>query len=126
MKLTQKDKEFLDILGRLVREEHLRIDVRLDGVTRFVLRQNYGSKIDQAFGMTRQGVRWRFQRLFNKVYVEAYERILWIESTFGTDWRPSAIVIAQERAEIRRRILEQQRRCMPKSAQSHKNAKHKD
>ncbi|GMW03990.1 MAG: hypothetical protein AMXMBFR84_51240 [Candidatus Hydrogenedentota bacterium] len=126
MKLTQKDKEFLDILGRLVREEHLGIDVRREGVTRFVLRQNYGTKIDQAFGMTRQGVRWRFQRLFNKVYAEAYERILWIESTFGTDWRPSAIAIAQERAAIRRRILEQQRRCMPKSAQSHKNAKHKD
>ncbi|GMW04005.1 MAG: hypothetical protein AMXMBFR84_51390 [Candidatus Hydrogenedentota bacterium] len=126
MKLTQKDKEFLEILGRLVREECLRIDVRRDGVTRFVLRQNYGAHVDLAFGMTRQGVRWRFQRLFNKVYAEAYERILWIESTFGTDWREYAITIAQERAALRRRILEQERRCIPIPAPPHKNAKHKD
>lgn len=126
MKLTQKDKEFLEFLGRLVQEEHLSIDVRRDGLTRFVLRQNYGAKIDQAFGMTRQGVRWRFQRLFNKVYAEAYERILWIESTFGTDWREYAITIAQERAEIRRRIVEQERRCIPVPARSHENDEHKD
>lgn len=52
--------------------------------------------------MTRQGVRWRFQRLFNGVYVEAYERILWIESMFGCGLRHHAMTIAKERADLRR------------------------
>ncbi|NUM53488.1 MAG: hypothetical protein HUU46_07580 [Candidatus Hydrogenedentes bacterium] len=113
MKLTQKDKTFLDTLARLIEEKQLRIDVRNDGISRFILRQNYGDKIEQAFGMTRQGVRWRFQRLFNHIYVEAYERILWMESSFGRELREHAVAIAQERAAIRRRILEQERRCIP-------------
>jgi hypothetical protein len=115
MKLTQKDKTFLETLARLIEEKQLRIDVRNDGVRRFILRQNYGDKIEQAFGMTRQGVRWRFQRLFNHIYVEAYERILWMESSFGRELREHAVAIAQERAAIRRRILEQERRCIPET-----------
>lgn len=108
MQLTQKDKSFIETLQELVDEKALHIELIDDGVKRLVLRQNYGDKIEQAFGMTRQGVRWRFQRLFNGVYVEAYERILWIESTFGPELRAHAVAIAKDRAEMRRRILEQQ------------------
>lgn len=126
MKLTQKDKTFLDTLARLIEEKQLRIDVRNNGVHRFILRQNYGDKIEQAFGMTRQGVRWRFQRLFNHIYVEAYERILWMESSFGRELREHAVAIAQERAAIRRRILEQERRCIPLRRGKSKHDEHQD
>ena len=37
-----------------------------------VLRGAYGDRVHQAFRMTRQGVRWRFRRLFNEVYVSAF------------------------------------------------------
>jgi len=33
--------------------------------------------------MSRQGVRWRFYRLFNEVYIEAYEIIFFVESNLG-------------------------------------------
>lgn len=56
--------------------------------------------------MSRQGVRWRFQRLFNDVYVSAFETILFIEKTFGPDLRPHAIRISQERFALRQRIRE--------------------
>ena len=42
-----------------------------------VLRGTYGDKIHQAFHMTRQGVRWRFHRLFNDVYVSAFDYGEW-------------------------------------------------
>ena len=53
------------------------------GLKRMVLCGNYGDRIDRCFGMTRQGVRWRFQRLFNEVYVSAYETIFFLESLIG-------------------------------------------
>lgn len=110
MQLTQKDKSFIEALGGLLEERQLRIELVDDGYKRFVLRQNYGDRIQEAFGMTRQGVRWRFQRLFNDVYVEAYERILWIESNLGTQLRASALAIARERTEIRRRLAGEYKR----------------
>jgi hypothetical protein len=67
-----------------------------------VLRGTYGEKIHKAFGMTRQGVRWRFQRLFNQVYVEAFLTILMIEKTFGTQLREHAVRISRERYNPRR------------------------
>jgi len=71
-----------------------------------VLRGAYGEKIHQAFRMTRQGVRWRFQRLFNDVYVSAFETILFIEKTFGAQLREHAIRISKERYALRRQIRE--------------------
>jgi succinate dehydrogenase/fumarate reductase flavoprotein subunit len=62
-----------------------------------VLRGTYGDKVHQAFRMTRQGVRWRFQRLFNEVYVNAFETILFIEKVFGPQLREHAVRISQER-----------------------------
>ena len=56
-----------------------------------VLKGTYGEKIHKTFRMTRQGVRWRFQRLFNHVYVEAFFTILMIEKTFGTELRRETV-----------------------------------
>jgi len=72
-----------------------------------VLRGNYGDKVHRAFHMSRQGVRWRFWRLFNDIYVSAFETILFIERTFGSGLRPYAIQISQERYKQRRAILSQ-------------------
>jgi hypothetical protein len=103
MKLTLKDKDFLERLRRLMRSKELSIDLKQDGVKRLVLRQNYGDRIESEFGMTRQGVRWRFQRIFSELYVSSYESIFLIESQFGTELRQKALEIARERVELRRR-----------------------
>ena len=70
-----------------------------------VLKGTYGEKIHKTFRMTRQGVRWRFQRLFNHVYVEAFETILMIEKTFERQLRDYAVRISKERYELRREIM---------------------
>jgi hypothetical protein len=102
MKLTVKDKDFLERLKPLFDSKDLDIGLKKDGLKRLVLRQNYGDKIEACFGMTRQGIRWRFQRLFNDIYVSAYETIFWIESNFGTGLRQKAIEIAKERVAMRK------------------------
>ena len=103
MKLTVKDKEFLEKLKRLLEEKDLKIDLKEDGFKRFILRENYGDKIEGTFNMTRQGIRWRFYRLFNDIYVSAYETIYFVESYFGTDLRQMAIDIAKERISFRKK-----------------------
>ncbi|MHC4679417.1 MAG: hypothetical protein ACYTEK_12040 [Planctomycetota bacterium] len=70
-----------------------------------VLKGTYGEKIHKTFHMTRQGVRWRFQRLFCHVYVEAFETVLMIEKTFGTQLREYAVRVSRERFEMRREIV---------------------
>jgi len=104
MKLTHKDKDFLEHLKPLLEEKELTIDLKKDGLKRLVLRQNYGDKVEKTFNMSRQGVRWRFHRLFNEIYVEAYEIIFWVESHFGAELRQKAMEIARERVEIRKRV----------------------
>jgi len=66
-----------------------------------VLKGTYGEKIHKTFRVTRQGVRWRFQRLFNQVYVEAFLTILMIEKIFGSQLREYAIKISKERHKLR-------------------------
>jgi hypothetical protein len=66
-----------------------------------VLKGTYGEKIHKTFRMTRQGVRWRFQRLFNGVYVEAFLTILMIEKVFGTELREYAVRVSKERYTLR-------------------------
>ncbi len=67
-----------------------------------ILRGTYGEKIHKAFRMTRQGVRWRFWRLFNDdIYVSAFETILFVERMFGTQFREHAIRISKERYALR-------------------------
>ena len=102
MKLTVKDKDFLERLKRLIEEKELKIDLKEDGLKRFVLRQNYGDKVGKAFGMTRQGVRWRFHHLF-EIYIDAVEALFWVESHFGTELRQMALEIARERVALRRK-----------------------
>jgi hypothetical protein len=62
-----------------------------------VLLGTYGEHIHQAFGMTRQGVQWRFQRVFNDIYISSFSTILFIERTFGTRLRDHAMRISGER-----------------------------
>ena len=76
MKLTEKDKDFIEKLKLLVESRDLSIELINDGLLRLVLRQNYGDRIESEFKMTRQGVRWRFHRLFNEIYVSAYDYVL--------------------------------------------------
>jgi hypothetical protein len=71
-----------------------------------VLRGTYGDKVHEAFRMSRQGVRWRFQRLLGDVYPFAFESILLIEQTFGTQLRDYAVRISKERYELRQRLRE--------------------
>ena len=106
MRLTEKDREFLERLRTLMDEKQLVIEFRDDGVKRLILRRNYGDKIQACFNMSRQGVRWRFHRLFSGLYPEAYMTILFVESHFGTDLRPAAVAIAKQRVEWRKKTQE--------------------
>jgi len=101
MKLTVKDKDFLAQLRALLDSKDLTIGLKNDGLKRFVLRRNYGDAVEAAFGMTRQGVRWRFQRIFGEIYISAYEALFFIESNFGTELRSMALEIAKERVAMR-------------------------
>ncbi len=107
MKLTEKDKEFIEKLKMLIDDRDLKIELKEDGLKRFVLRRNYGDKIENTFGLTRQGIRWRFQRLFGDKYVSAYEAIYWVENTFGTELRGMALEIAKQRVELRKEALKE-------------------
>ena len=102
MKLTVKDKDFLERLKRLLEEKDLKIDLKEDGIKRFVLRQNYGDKVGKSFHMTRQGVRWRFHHLM-EMYINSVEVIYFLESNFGIELRPMALEIARERVALRRK-----------------------
>lgn len=102
MKLTVKDKDFLERLRALVdTDDGLFVELNAAPFKHFVLRRNYGTHVEFRFGMTRQGVRWRFQRLMD-MYVSAYETILFIESSFGTRLRHDAMAVAKERAAARK------------------------
>jgi len=97
----------LETLRQLTRSKDLSVELRFDRPSYMILRRNYGEKIHRAFHMTRQGVRWRFSRLFNEIYVSAFETILFIEKTFGTELRSHAIQISKERFALRQRISQQ-------------------
>jgi hypothetical protein len=83
----------------------LRVELKLGRPSYMVLKGTYGEKIHETFRMTRQGVRWRFQRLFNQIYVEAFLTILMIEKTFGTQLREHAVRVSRERYEVRREAV---------------------
>ncbi|MFN3166966.1 MAG: hypothetical protein ACE37H_07875 [Phycisphaeraceae bacterium] len=93
MKLTETDIVFLSTLKRLVDHADLRVIRRGE---RLILRQNYGDHIATNFRMTRQGVRWRFQRTMD-MYISAFQTILLIEQTLGTEVRELAIAASRER-----------------------------
>jgi hypothetical protein len=106
LKLTEKDKEFLGQLKLLMESKDLWVHLRSGRPSYMVLRGTYGEKIHKTFRMTRQGVRWRFQRLFNDIYVSAFETILFIEKSFGSQLRDHAIRISRERFELRQRVAD--------------------
>ena len=81
------------------------VELRPDKPSYMVLKGTYGEKIHKAFRMSRQGVRWRFQRLLTDVYVSAFETILFIEKTFGAQLREHAIRISRERHALRQQII---------------------
>ena len=103
--LTDKDKIFLEKLKNLMDSKNLWVELKPDNPSRMVLKGTYGEKIHRTFGVTRQGVRWRFQRLFGQVYVEAFLTILMIEKVFGTQLREYAIRISRERYTLRQQSL---------------------
>ena len=105
MKLSQKDKEFLERLKELVGQDLVWIERTYERPFRFVLRGNYGEHIENCFKMTRQGVRWRFQRLLSGIYVEAYEAVVFLEKHLGSQYRQDALVIAHDRFLLRKRAL---------------------
>lgn len=106
MPLTQKDKELLEQLKSLMASRDLSVELRQDRPSYMVLHGTYGDKVHKAFRMTRQGVRWRFWRVFNGVYVSAFEAILAIEKVFGTQLRDHAVRISQERHALRQEAVQ--------------------
>lgn len=85
--------------------KELWVELRPGRPSYLVLRGTYGDKTHQAFRMSRQGVRWRFQRLCD-VYVSSFESILSVERIFGPQLREHAVRISQERYALRQRLRE--------------------
>lgn len=100
MKLTQKDKAFLEALKALMDSKDLWVELKPDRPGYLVLKGTYGQHIHKAFRLSRQGVRWRFWRVFNEMYVSAFETILCIERIFGNQLRDHAIRISKQRYEL--------------------------
>jgi len=105
MKLTEKDKQFIERLKDLVDQRKLWIECVSGKPGYFVLRGNYGTHISRKFGVSRQGVRWRFWKLMNGAYISAYETILFLEKNFGAQLRQDAMKIAQQRFQLRQEML---------------------
>ena len=83
MKLTQKDREFLEKLKNLMESKDLWVELKPGRPSYMVLRGTYGEKVHKTFGMSRQGVRWRFWHLFNGMYISAFETVIFVEKVFG-------------------------------------------
>jgi len=105
--MTEKDKAFLMDLRKLLDSKDMSVELKPDTPSRMVLKGTYGEKIHKVFGVTRQGVRWRFQRLFGQVYVEAFLTILMIEKHFGIELRDYAVRISKEKYALRQKALNQ-------------------
>ena len=86
--------------------KELWVELRPGKPSYMVLRGTYGDRIHETFKMTRQGVRWRFQRLLGDIYISAFESILLMEKTFGTQLREHAMRISRERYDLRQQITE--------------------
>ena len=104
--MTEKDKTFLETLKKLMDSKDLWVELKPDEPSRMVLKGTYGEKVYKSFGVTRQGVRWRFHHLFSHAYVGAFETIVFIEKVFGTQLRDYAIRISKERYALRQKALQ--------------------
>ena len=103
--ISEKDKEFLGKLKKLMESKDLRVELRAGWPSCMILKGTYGEKIHKTFGVTRQGVRWRFQHLFGRKYIGAFETIIFIEKIFGSQLRDYAIRISRERYALRQKTL---------------------
>ena len=101
--MTEKDKIFLEKLKKLMDSNDLNVQLAPGEPSHMVLKGTYGQKIHKTFGVTRQGVRWRFQHLFGQKYIEAFETIMFIEKIFGSRLRDYAIRISKERYALRQK-----------------------
>ena len=93
-------------LKKLMGSKDLWVELRHGEPSRMILKGTYGDKIHEIFGITRQGVRWRFHHLFSHAYVGAFETIVFIEKVFGTQLRDYAIRISRERYALRQKALQ--------------------
>ena len=91
----------MENLKKLMESKNLWVELKPGRPSYIVLKWTYGEKIHKTFRMSRQGVRWRFYRLFNQVYVDAFETILMIEKAFGAQLREYAVRISKERWSLR-------------------------
>ena len=96
----------MENLKKLIELKDLWVELKPNNPSYMVLKGTYGKKIHKTFRVTRQGVRWRFQRLFNRVYVEAFLTILMVEKIFGTQLREYAIKISKEQYTLRQEALQ--------------------
>ena len=96
----------MENLKKLTESKDLWVELKPNNPSYMVLKGTYGKKIHKTFRVTRQGVRWRFQRLFNRVYVEAFLTILMVEKIFGTQLREYAIKISKEQYTLRQEALQ--------------------
>ena len=95
----------MENLKKLMESKDLWVELKTNNPCYMVLKGTYGERIHKTFRVSRQGVRWRFYRLFNQVYVEAFETILFLEKAFGTQLREYAIKISKERYALRQEAL---------------------
>ena len=95
----------MENLKNLMESKDLWVELKPNRPSYMVLKGTYGEKIHKTFGVTRQGVRWRFQRLFGQVYTEAFETIIFIEKIFGTQLREYAVRISKEQYNLRQEVL---------------------
>ena len=97
MKLNEKDKSFLERLKQLIDQDAVWIERTFESPLYFVLRGNYGDRVERLFKLTRQGVRWRFWRLFNDIYVSAYDYgellIMWSWALLAIDFHRVAAIV---------------------------------
>lgn len=96
----------MEKLKKLMESKDLRVELKSGEPSYMILKGTYGGKIHKTFGMTRQGARWRFQHLFGRAYVQAFETIMFIEKIFGTQLREYAIRISRERYALRQKALQ--------------------
>ena len=96
----------MENLKKLIEQKDLWVELKPDSPSYMVLKGNYGEKIHKTFRVTRQGVHWRFQRLFNQVYVEAFLTIMMIEKIFGSQLRDHAVRISKEKYALRQQALQ--------------------
>ena len=90
-------------MKKLMESKDLKVVFKPGEPSSMILKGTYGEKIHKIFGVSRQGVRWRFQHLFGQAYVQSFETIMFIEKIFGSQLREYAIRISREKYQLRQK-----------------------